>query len=116
VLEPDLRRAEDVSRGDERERDAADDARLAEVEQFDRRLVAQPRAQHTCALARREVVAAPPPGVVAVRVRDHRAIDGQPGIDVQVGGRTIQAAVGDAEHVAIGRRAGNGRRPGEQKA
>ena len=46
---------------------------------------------------------------------DNTALDRQPGIDVEVGGRTVEAALGDAEHVAIGSGAGNGGRPGEQE-
>jgi hypothetical protein len=98
VLEPDLRRAEDVTGGNECEANTVDVARLPVVEQLDRRLLAEPRAQYARALARGEILPAPPSRVIPVRVRDHRAVDGEPGIDVEVGGGTVEAAVGDAEH------------------
>jgi hypothetical protein len=55
--------------------------------------------------------------VIAVRVRDHGAVDRKPGIDVEVGGWTVQAAVGDAKHVVTesGPDDDEGR-PGEQEA
>jgi len=38
--------------------------------------------------------------VIAVRVRDHGAVDRKPGVDVQVGGWTVKTAIGETEHAA----------------
>src|SRR6185369_578637 len=52
--------------------------------------IAQARSQHALAGSGGEVVRIAAPRMVAVRVRDHRAIDGPPGIDVEVARRAVQ--------------------------
>ena len=43
------------------------------------------------AVALREIMAVAGARVVAVRVRDHRAVDRPPGIDVEIARRAVQA-------------------------
>jgi hypothetical protein len=89
VLEPHLRRAEDVAGGMKAQPHAEVVDRLAVGErlQVD---IAEARSQHALAGSGGEVVRIAAPRMVAVRVRDHRAIDGPPGIDVEVARRAIQ--------------------------
>jgi len=89
VLEPHLRRAEDVAGGMEAQPHAEVVDRLAVREglQVD---VAEAGPQHALAGSGSEIVRVAAPRMVTVRVRDHRAVDRPPGLDVEVAGRAVQ--------------------------
>ena len=53
--------------------------------------LAEPRAQHMLGIGRSQVVRMAGTRVIGVSVRDHRALDRPPGIDVEIAGWAVQA-------------------------
>src|SRR5262249_32720294 len=97
VLDAHLRRPNDVPRWMERDTHTIDVDWLTVVHRLDCRRCAKPRAQHALALARAQVVARAPARVVAMRVRDDRALDAVPRIDVKIARLTVEPARVDAQ-------------------
>ena len=97
MLHPNLRGPENVASGMERDAHAVEVDWFAVVGEANGRARPQARAHDALALARAEVRVASPARVIAVRVGDDRARHGEPGIDVEVAGLAVEAAVGDVE-------------------
>jgi len=76
------------------------DANAIHVDRFpvidgaDGRTGSEPRAKDLDAFARAQISRGAPACVVAMTVRDDRALDRLPWIDIEVAGLTIQAALG----------------------
>ena len=81
----------------QREAHAAEVDGFVVVERLDRRLVADTRAQQALARPYGEIRLAAGASVIGVRVRDYRATDGAPGIDVEVAAHTVEAVVSEFE-------------------
>ena len=69
----------------------------AVVDRLDGRVGAEPRAEDALALERAQVATRAPARVVAVRVRDDRAVDRLPRIDVEVSGLAVESVRVNAE-------------------
>ena len=98
VLEPNLGGSENMAGGNERYRDAVDVPDFVIVQELYGGVAAESGSQNACAFRGRHVMPAAPARMVAMRVRDDGAVHGEPRIDVEIGGLTVEAAVGDAEH------------------
>jgi len=96
MLETDLRGAEDVAGGVERDDDVANRGLSSPRQVFDDR-VGQTPSQQWRALLRTQVGARSGTRVVTVRMGDDRLVDGQPRVDVEPAGFAVQpvTAVGD---------------------
>src|SRR5262245_3907142 len=103
MLDADLRRAEDVSSRVKRDANAVDRGRLSPINRGDTCVGSEARAQNALALARREVLSHAPARMVTVCMGDDRARDRLPGVDVEVAGLAVQAAIdeGEQRHVEI---------------
>jgi hypothetical protein len=93
----DLRRAADVPRRVQRDRDVAQPPALAPLHGLQRQVSAQPVPQQRLALARGEVGRAPVSGVVGMRMRDDRPCHRTPRIDEEVAGIAVQPVRGGAQ-------------------
>ena len=82
-------------------RHLADPQPLAVGEGFDRRPVAEASGQQRRARFAAEVGGTAPPGVVAVRVGDHRAGHGAPRVDVEPSVRTEEAVGRLDQHAGV---------------
>jgi hypothetical protein len=83
-----------VAGGVERDLNAVQDDALAVFNRGDRGLRAQSGAKDALPGTGSEVFPGTPPCVIPMRVRDDRAIDRLPGVDMKIAGLAIQAAVG----------------------
>ena len=90
VLEPHLRRAEHVARGMQRDAhpEVVDALSIAQRLQID---LAEAGPQHALARCGCEVVRVACARMVGMGVRDHRARDWSPRVDVEVAGRAVEA-------------------------
>ena len=89
MLEPHLRRAEDMAGGMKAQAHPEVVDRLAVGERLQPD-VAEPCPQHAVAGRGGEVVGVAAARMVPVRVRDHRAVDRPPGVDVEVARGAVQ--------------------------
>ena len=110
VLEPHLRRAEHVAGRMKAEAHAEVVDLLAVRERLQVDL-AEARAQHAFGRRRGEVVRVAAPRVVAVRMRDHGALDRPPRVDVEIARRAVEAFLALDDQVAHGRSARTPTRP-----
>src|SRR5205085_2722338 len=94
-----LGRPEDVPRRVERDGNAAEVHGLAVADGSNRGGRAEPLPQDGFAVTGREVVAGAGAGMVRMGVSNHRAIDRLPRIDVEIAGRAVEPAVGQAQQV-----------------
>ena len=94
VFEANLRRAENVSGGMERNAHPIDVDRFPVGQGADSGARLETLAKHACARRGGEVRMAAPGHVVAVGVGHHRPIDGRPGVDVKVSSLAVEPAVG----------------------
>ena len=92
VLEPDLRRAEDVAGRMQRQPHPAEIDRRPVVEGVDGGGAAESAQQHLPAGRGGQIAGAAPGHVIAVRVRDDRAVDRCPGVDVEITGLAVEPA------------------------
>src|SRR5205085_342820 len=100
MLDAHLRRAEDVARRVQRDAHAVQVYRFSILREANRRADTEPSTQDPLAGPGREIRVATPARVVAMRMGDDGAWDGQPGIDVEVAGLAVKAMVGDAQEHA----------------
>ncbi len=92
-------RTEDVASGVQRHPDTVDAARFAERHAFHTILPlpqAFTRNPHTT--LGHEIMTTAPREMIAVRMRDNRARDGTPWIDMKITGVTVEAGFGDTKH------------------
>jgi hypothetical protein len=97
LLNADLRGTEDMTGRVKRDANAVDVDRLPVFHGFDSCPGPQPGAQDMTSLVGAEVVSRSPACVIPMGVRDHRPVDGRPGVDEEAAGFAIEAAVGGAK-------------------
>src|SRR6185437_5488793 len=97
AFDHDLRGSEDVTSGMKRDADVADRDRLTPRLGLDdaiRESVTEQRRAFGCA----EIRVRSGARVITVRMRDDRALDGLPGIDMEVAGFAVQTGRGGTDH------------------
>src|SRR4051812_39516370 len=99
MLDPHLRRSKNVPGGMQRDTSLADGDRFPVGQRLDRR-VRQAAPQHAFPWRGAQVAGRSWTRVVAVRVRDHRAVDRLPGIDVKAARLAVEPLRRRADHHA----------------
>jgi hypothetical protein len=97
MLDAHLGGPQDVPRGVKRDADAVDVDEPAILQRLYASVRPESRAEHALACLRREIGARPPPRVVTMRMRDDRAIDREPGVDMKATRLAEEALVGRTE-------------------
>jgi hypothetical protein len=98
MLYPNLCCAKNMPGGVQREAHPVDDARLAVRDANDPvTILAQPMLCDRHAGLRHEIVPAPAAQVIAMGMGDNRTVDRAPRIDVDIGGLTPEASVGELQ-------------------
>src|SRR5437763_9089730 len=94
MLDANLRGTEDVAGGMEGDANTVDLDWFTPFNRPNCRAGAKSRAQHAFSFARREVCLRAPPRVISVAMRNHRARNGLPWVDVEIPSLTVEAASG----------------------
>jgi hypothetical protein len=97
MLDAHLRRAVNVAGGMECHADPVQVDRLTVFHGLYARGWTEPGTQDVTPVMRGEVMARSPPRVISVRVGDHGAIDGRPGVDKEAAGFAVEAPVRRAQ-------------------